>query len=99
MAQLLETRWLQICRDIANGTKHYEITKYTPQVTDAAAASGYGIGRFGVGESSITVEHLRSKYGALAVVDHVPTLWTAFFTKHAPGQRGGNAQDFESQPQ
>ena len=87
VAELRESPWLQICRDIANGTKHYEITRYKPK-TDASAASGYGIGRYGVGaygvgESSITIEHSGTKYDALVVVDQVTNLWSAFFKKHA----------------
>src|ERR1041384_1356745 len=43
------TRWLQICRDLANGSKHFRVTTYTPSVSTTAASRGYGVGRSGVG--------------------------------------------------
>ena len=84
VANVRVTSWMQICRDLANGSKHFEVTTYNASVTGSHGDVGYGTGRYGVGaygvgEWSITVEHDGSTHDALAVVVEVMAVWHDFF--------------------
>ena len=87
-ASIRSNKSVQICRDLANGSKHFEVTSYTPTVSDATAASGFGQGRYGVGayrvgESSIRIETPAGRVDGLDVAAQVMELWRKFFNEHA----------------
>ena len=81
-------RYFQICRDLANASKHMVITKYQPSAADTLSSQGYGVGRFGkgaygVGEESIKITHSDgSVITILELKDEMMSLWTDFFIKH-----------------
>jgi hypothetical protein len=81
---------IQVCRDLANASKHWTITYYTPSVDTAESRQGWGCfrwgrGTWGVGEEE-TVITMKSggSYNALELKDRVVALWEAFFSKHGP---------------
>lgn len=87
VANVRVSPWLQMCRDVANGSKHFEVTSYEPSVTDSHGDVGYGSGRFGrgdysVGEWSITLEHNNNTHEALTVVAQVMAVWHTFFEEY-----------------
>lgn len=79
-----------VCRDIANASKHFSLSRdYKNQVTDLAHASqGYGCGRFnkglyGVGEESIDIECSDgTKLSSIELAKEVLAAWEVFFSKH-----------------
>lgn len=81
--------WLRACRDLANGSKHFAIDRYEPLVENAGAASGFGMGRHGVGayghgEWSISVSWGGETHNALTFGAEVVKAWEMFFESHAP---------------
>jgi hypothetical protein len=76
------------CRDIANGSKHFTITRYVPDTDKVEAKQGYGHGRYchgpyGVGEESIIIEMTdRTQWNALDFKNDVIDLWTNFFQRN-----------------
>lgn len=81
-------RHFQICRDLANASKHMVITRYQPSTAGASSSNGYGIGRFGkgaygVGEESIEITHTDgSVINILQLKNEMMSLWTDFFSRH-----------------
>jgi hypothetical protein len=78
--------WIRACRDLANGNKHFAIDRYQPVVEHADAASGYGVGRFGVGpfgegEWRIMISWDNVTHDALELVANVTKAWEEFFTR------------------
>ena len=82
---------IQICRDLANASKHFQLNpKRNPNPTVAKAESeqGYGVGRYsvggyGVGEEEITVSlSAGGSVNGLDVMEVVVRIWGQFFTKH-----------------
>jgi len=80
---------IQICRDIANGSKHFGVNYSDPVVADATCVTGYGMGRYGkgaygVGEPKIQVTLADgSLLDGLDIARQAVQLWRTFFTKHA----------------
>jgi hypothetical protein len=57
---LYDDHWLKICGDLANASKHFQLTKRQSITDSASSEQGYGVGRYGaggygVGEESITI--------------------------------------------
>ena len=59
---LYNNRWLKICGDLANASKHFQLNDRRTPITNSARSSqgfgvgGYGKGGYGVGEESIQIE-------------------------------------------
>ena len=81
-------RYFQICRDLANASKHMVITKYTPSTADASSKQGwnvgrYGKGQYGVGEESIKIIHTDGTVvSILELKDEIICIWKNFVQKH-----------------
>jgi len=83
---------IQICRDLANASKHFQLDPHrnpNPTVASADSDQGFGVGRFGaggfgVGEEEITV-WLSAGNGVngLNVMEDALREWKAFFQTHA----------------
>lgn len=79
------------CRDLTNASKHFRLnSNYQNQVTsNAKSERGFGVGRYGMGgygggEESITIELLDGRtFNALEMSDEVLQEWEAFFNRHA----------------
>ena len=83
---------IQICRDLANASKHFQLNPHlNPNHTVASADSdqGFGLGRFGVGgfgvgEEEITVWLSKGNgVNGLNVMEDALREWKAFFQTHA----------------
>jgi hypothetical protein len=89
LASIQNNSYFQICRDLANASKHMVITKYEPSTTDASSNQGWNIGRYGKGpygkgEESIKITHSDgSVINILELKDNILSLWNAFFQRHA----------------
>ena len=86
---------IQICKDLANASKHYCITKYTPTVTHADSVLGYGVGRYGcggyrIGEEKIIIAIGDSGTGkietfdAYDLVNKVVEIWENILSNYCP---------------
>ena len=81
-------RYFQICRDLANASKHMVITKYPPSTAGASSNQGWNVGRYGkgpygVGEESIKITHTDgSVVSILELKDKMMSLWNDFVQKH-----------------
>ena len=79
---------IQVCRDIANGSKHFGVDYPNPVVADATCTTGYGMGRFGAGAygvGEVTIQVTLSDGSlrdGLDIAREAATLWRAFFAKH-----------------
>ncbi len=81
---------MAICRDIANASKHYKLSKgYQGRIAHRARSrQGFGIGRFGCGGYGVGEEHIEivlsdgTRIDAIALKDSVVSLWSSFFDKH-----------------
>lgn len=84
---LTNSKPFQLCRDLANASKHMVITRYDPSAEDASSSQGFGVGRFGkgpfgVGEESIEITHSDgSTINILQLKDEIVSLWSEFFSK------------------
>jgi hypothetical protein len=85
---LYADKWLKVCGELANASKHFKLTKKTPFTSSAAASRGFGRGRFarggwGTGEEGIhvTLSDGRSFHG-LDLVQGTLATWQRFFTSH-----------------
>lgn len=85
---------MRICRDIANGSKHFSIDpesgpykKHPPIVSSANMVQGgygvarYGRGVYGVGESSYRVFVGEEQFNMLDVASDTIVLFGEFFAK------------------
>ena len=79
---------LQVCRDLANGTKHFRLNYPNAVVVDATCITAFGAGRYGVapyGVGEPTVQITLSSGAAadgLKVAREVTAEWRAFCTTH-----------------
>ena len=86
---LYADRWIKICGDLANASKHFSLTSRTPLVASTDVESGYGVGRYGmggwgVGEQSIEITLSDgSTFDCLRLVDDVLTTWHTFTATHS----------------
>jgi hypothetical protein len=86
-----QDKWIKVCGDLANSSKHVILTRRNPITADAASRQGgFGQGRFGkggwgVGEEEIVIE-LKDKtsINCLAFAAQVVQIWEAFFKSHGP---------------
>jgi hypothetical protein len=88
LQMIMSNKYFQICRDLANASKHMVITRYQPSTDDASSNQGwnagrYGKGPYGVGEESIKITHSDgSVISILELKDNIVSLWKDFFQKH-----------------
>ena len=79
---------IRVCRDLANGSKHFQLTYPDVIVADATCTTGFGVGRygggpFGVGEASIPVTLSDGTVlDGLGLARQATQLWRAFFAAH-----------------
>jgi hypothetical protein len=84
--------WLKDCGDLANASKHFVLDRRKPIANSVSTQSGYGVGRYGVGlfgqgEESITIELSDgASFGCLDLVREVVSTWQRFFSANAPGK-------------
>lgn len=60
LQDLYDNRWLKICGDLANASKHFHLNRRTPITNSAKSFQGFGVGGYGkggygVGEESIEI--------------------------------------------
>lgn len=80
---------IQVCRDIANGSKHFRLNYTNAVVADATCIAPsydvgrYGAGPFGVGESVIQVTLADGTLrDGLELAREATRLWRDFFARH-----------------
>lgn len=83
---------IQICRELANSSKHFELDprRYpNPKVQSAHADQGFGVGRFGVGGFGVGEEEIQivlddgTTQDGLTLMEDALREWNAFFAQHA----------------
>jgi hypothetical protein len=85
---LYNNKWLKICGNLANASKHFKLTSRAPVTSSATNSQGYGIGRYGkggygVGEESIEIQLSDGQaFDCLELVQGVLNSWQAFFATH-----------------
>lgn len=94
MNGLYADRWLKVCKDLANASKHFTLTRGEPITLSATSEKGFGLGRFGmggfgVGEESIYIEvrlnnqlNETESFHCLDLVNGVMNTWRDFFSTH-----------------
>ncbi len=102
--EIREHTEMKVCRDLANASKHFELSpKKNPHPTVASAEStrGWGVGRygagaFGFGEESVTITLCdQTTIDILPLMRRVVALWdealgcTPAAGPSVPGARGG----------
>ena len=79
---------LQVCRDLANGTKHFQLNYPDSVVVDATCVSAFGMGRFGAGPYGVGEPVVQitlsdgSTTDGLEVARKVVEEWQLFFATH-----------------
>jgi hypothetical protein len=87
LGKISNNKYFQICRDLANASKHMVITRYQPSTADASSIQGWNVGRYGkgpygVGEEGIKITHSDgSVISIIELKDNVVWLWKDFFHK------------------
>jgi hypothetical protein len=88
LGTLSGNKYFQICRDLANASKHMVITRYHPSTAGTHTERGLGVGRLGkgplgIGEESISITHSDGTViSILELKSEVVSLWKEFFLKH-----------------
>jgi len=88
LVKISKNRYFQICRDLANASKHMVITRYQPSTADTSSNKGWNVGRYGkgpygVGEESIKITHSDgSMISILELKDNMILLWKDFFQRN-----------------
>jgi hypothetical protein len=91
LARFRSTPAIQVCRDLANASKHFQLDPRrnpNPAVTAADSERGFGVGRYGmggygVGEEKITVLHSAgNSIDGLDVMEDALRECKQFFTTH-----------------
>jgi len=86
------TQSIQICRDLANLSKHFSLDPRrnpNPKVQSAASDQGFGVGRFGVGGYGVGEEEISvvldngATQDSLALIEDALRDWKTFFVQHA----------------
>jgi hypothetical protein len=87
--KLRGNKYVQMCRDIANASKHFTLT-YIPTVSSVSREGAFTVGRSSVGGSDMVggrdtyIIHAGSdRYGVGEVVREVLQLYEAFLNKHS----------------
>jgi hypothetical protein len=80
---------IRVFRDLANGSKHFQLTYPNTIVVDATCTTGFGVGRYGKGAYGqgeraiqVTLSDGTLRDG-LALAREATTLWQTFFTANA----------------
>ena len=79
---------LLLCGEIANGSKHFRLTKADPHARSITSDRGFGMGRFGcgpfgVGEESIVIMMADgTQQPCPEFVEQVLAFWESFFATH-----------------
>ncbi|MCZ7625755.1 MAG: hypothetical protein M5R38_07855 [Candidatus Methylomirabilis sp.] len=79
-----KSEYLQICRDIANASKHYSLT-YTPTAKDIVHVPGgigrtkLGVSRLGKAKDTIDIKTDVGRYEIINLKNRVIELYEAFF--------------------
>jgi hypothetical protein len=79
---------LQVCRDLANGTKHFRLNYPDATVVDATCTTAYGMGRYGVGPHGVGEPTIQISFSdgrltdGLTVAREVMAEWQQFFSDH-----------------
>jgi hypothetical protein len=82
---MYHARWIRICGDIANASKHFTLTTRRPITSKVESQQGSGVGRFGkggfgIGEEGIVIElNDGSSFSCLELVKNVIETWEEFF--------------------
>ena len=88
LKNIYANKYFQICRDLANASKHMIITEYQPSTGDVSSQQGYGVGRFGKGSFGVGEESIKITYSDGSVIsilelkNEMIFLWTDFFHRH-----------------
>jgi hypothetical protein len=91
LLQFRTTREILICRDLANASKHFQLSaarNRNPSVIATDSEQGFDIGRYDAGnfeegEEAITVDlSAGGTTDALQIVRDVLSVWNQFFTAH-----------------
>lgn len=82
---------IQICRDLANASKHFQLNPKlnpNPEVTAADSKQGFGAGRFGVGDYGTGEEEITvvlsadNEISGVDLIEDTLREWSHFFTIH-----------------
>jgi len=90
LAALRKQLPVKICRDLANGSKHFTLDYADVVVADATCVAAYGSGRFGKGAYGVGEPTIRITLADGAVLDGLSVardavqLWDQFFSSHVP---------------
>ena len=83
---LYDDRWLKICGDLANASKHFRLSGRRRTITKSAKSSqgygvgGYGRGGYGLGEESIEIElNDGTVINLIELVNEVVSAWERIF--------------------
>ena len=85
---LFKSEYFRLCRDLANASKHMNITRKDLTMTDVTSNQGFGVGRFGKGPFGVGEESIRvtsssgEEVDILKLKDEVLELWSIYFRKH-----------------
>ena len=91
LTRLRGTTQIQICRELANASKHFQLDPKkspNPKVASADSEQGYGVGSWGVGDYGVGEEEITVWLNAgegisgLEVMEDVLEEWNQFFSMH-----------------
>jgi hypothetical protein len=84
---LYDNRWLKICGDLANASKHFQLNGRRIPITSAAISSqgfgvgGFGKGGYGIGEESIEIQlNDGSTINFTDLIQEVVSVWETVFS-------------------
>jgi hypothetical protein len=85
------TNEIQICRDLANASKHFQLDPKrnpSPTVKSAHSDQGFGLGRFGAGAYGVGEEEIivwlstGTNIKGLDLIESTLRVWEHFFARH-----------------
>lgn len=85
---MYKNKYLALCRDIANASKHFSLNYENPAADAAESRKGFGCGRFGKGPFGVGEESIRvycsdgSQISSQELAHGVLDAWRAFFAAH-----------------
>ena len=84
--EVRNNRHFKICRDLANASKHFEITNYKPDVSDATNAKArygraeYGASEYGQTEDKIFIETENGRVDCSDLINKLLEVYCKVFT-------------------
>jgi len=87
IAKIKEVPVVKVCGDIANASKHFNLSRRKPTTKNVSSNQGWGVGRFGKcgwgkGEEQIEIElNDGSRIDGLHFVQQVVDIWQLFFNQ------------------